>query len=101
MRRFVRRRWRRIVGWIVLLGWPALLPQPVNAITACIWYLVLGLTGMIYFISRIQVDTAPRPGPVPAGDSISAASSVGSSRPLAGVPASSSQAWPEGPDSDW
>jgi hypothetical protein len=101
MRRFIRRRWRRIVGWIALLGWPALLPHPADAIAGCIWYAVLGLTGMIYFISKIQVDTADRQAPVPAGDSTPAISSVGGSRPLASVPGPSSPSWPEESDSPW
>ena len=55
--------------------WPALLPHPANAVAGCIWYTVLGLSGLIYFLSRIQGDTAQRQAPTPAGDSNPSASS--------------------------
>jgi hypothetical protein len=99
--RFTGSRWRRIAGWAALLVWPALLPRPANAVAGCIWYPVLGLSGMIYFLSRIQDDTADRQGPAPAGDSSPSASSTSSSRPLASMPSSSGQPWPEEPDSHW
>jgi hypothetical protein len=63
--RFTRSRWGRILGFAVLLAWPVLLPHPVNAVAACIWYPVLGLSGMAYFLSKVQDDTADRPEPVP------------------------------------
>ena len=93
-------RLRRIVGWAALLLWPALLPHPANAVAACIWYPVLGLTGLIYFLGRIQDDTAERQGLAPAGDSNPSASSTSSSRQLASMTSTSGQPWPEGPDSD-
>ena len=91
--------WRRIVGGAALLLWPALLPYPANAVAGCIWYPILGLSGLIYFLSRIQDDTAERQGPAPAGDCNPSASSTGSSRQLASMSSTSSQPWPEGPDS--
>ena len=93
------RRLGRIVGWAALLAWPVLLPHPANAVTACIWYPVLALFGLIYFLGRIQGDTAQRPGPVPAGGSSTSASPASSSRQLAGVTGTSGQPRPEGPDS--
>lgn len=63
--RFTGSRWGRILGWTALLVWPALLPHPANTVAACIWYPVLGLSGLIYFISRIQVDRTETEGPVP------------------------------------
>ena len=89
----------RIVGWAALLVWPALLPHPANAVAACIWYPVLALCGLIYFLGRMQDDTADRQGPAPAGDSSTSASPASSSRHLAGVTSTSGQPWPEGPDS--
>ena len=92
-------RWRRIVGWAALLLWPALLPHPANAVAGCIWYPILGLYGLIYFLSRIQDDTAESQAPTPAEDSNPSASSAGSPRLLASVPSSSGQPWPEESDS--
>ena len=89
-------RWGRIFGWAALLVWPALLPHPANAVAGCIWYTVLGLSGLIYFLSRIQDDTADRQAPAPTEDPNPSASSP---RLLAGVPGSSGQPWPEEPDS--
>lgn len=66
--RFASSRWGRIIGWIALLVWPALLPHPVNAVAGCIWYPVLGLSALFYFLSRTRVDTAERVGTRPAGD---------------------------------
>ena len=97
--RFTGSRWRRIFGWAALLLWPALLPHPANAVAGCIWYAVLGLSGLIYFISRIQDDTAERQEPAQAGDSHPSASSTSSSRLLASTSSTSGQPWPEGPDS--
>jgi hypothetical protein len=88
-----------IVGWVALLVWPALLPHPANAVTACIWYPVLGLFGLICFLGRIQGDTAERQRPAPAGDSGTFASPASGSRQLASVTSTSGQPWPEGPDS--
>jgi hypothetical protein len=92
-------RWRRIFGWAALLLWPALLPHPANAVAGCIWYSVLGLSGLIYFLSRIQDDTAGRQAPTPAEDSNPSASSTSSPTLLASVPSSSSQPWPGESDS--
>jgi hypothetical protein len=92
-------RWARIFGWAALVLWPALLPHPANAVAGCIWYTVLGLSGLLYFLSRIQDDTGDRQGPAPARDSDTSASSASSPRLLASVPGSSSQPWPEEPDS--
>ena len=92
-------RWRRIFGWAALLLWPALLPHPANAVAGCLWYTVLGLSGLIYLLSRIQDDTAGRLAPTPAEDPSPAAGSTSSPRLLASVPASSGQPWPEEPDS--
>jgi hypothetical protein len=92
-------RWGRIFGWAALLLWPALLPYPANAVAGCIWYLVLGLSGLIYFISRIQDDTADMQGPAPAGDSGASASSTSSFRLVASMPGPSGQPSLEGPDS--
>jgi hypothetical protein len=92
-------RWRRIVGWAAFFLWPALLPYPANAVAGCIWYPILGLYGLIYFLSRIQDVTAERQGPAPAGDSNPSASSTSSSRQLASMSSTSGQPWPEGPDS--
>ncbi len=94
------RRWRRIFGWAVLLVWPALLPHPANAVAGCIWYTILGLAGLIYFLSRVQDDTAERQAPAPAEDFNLSASSASNRRLLASVPSSSGQPWPEQPDSD-
>jgi hypothetical protein len=91
--------WGRILGWAALLLWPALLPHPANAVAGCIWYTVLGLSGLIYFLSRIQGDTAQRQAPTPAGDSNPSASSTSSPRLLASVPSSSGQPWPQESDS--
>jgi hypothetical protein len=63
--RFIGSRWRRIVVWAAILVWPALLPHPANTVAACIWYPVLGLSGLIYFLSRIQSDATERGEPVP------------------------------------
>jgi hypothetical protein len=92
------RRWRRILGWAVLLLWPAILPHPVNAVAACIWYPVLALAGLIYFLGRIQGDPAELQEPAPAGDSSPSASPT-STRLLVGAPSPSGQTWPEEPDS--
>jgi hypothetical protein len=97
--RFTGSRWRRIFGWAAFLLWPVLLPHPANAIVGCIWYSVLGLSGLIYFLSRIHGDTAERQEPAPAGDSNPSASSPSSSRPLASMSSASGQPWPEGSDS--
>ncbi len=59
------RRWGRIVRWVALLLWPALLPHPANAVAGCIWYSIVGLSGMVYFLSRIQDDTTERQGLAP------------------------------------
>ena len=91
-------RWGRIFGWAALLLWPAVLPHPANAVAGCIWYTVLGLSGLIYFLSRIDGDTAKRQAPAPAEDSNPSASSTSSPRLLASVP-SSGQPWPEESDS--
>lgn len=72
--RFADSRWGRIIGWIALLVWPALLPHPANVVAGCIWYPVLGLSALFYFLSRIQVDTAERVGTRPIGDSTPSAS---------------------------
>ena len=92
-------RWRRIFGWAALLLWPALLPHPANAFAACIWYTILGLSGLIYFLSRIQDDTAEAQAPTPAEDSNLSVSSTSSPMLLASVPGSSGQPWPEESDS--
>ena len=92
-------RWGRIVRWAALLLWPFVLPHPANAVAGCIWYPVLGLIGLIYFLGRIQDDTAERQGPASAGDSNPSASSTSSSRQLASMTSTSGQSWPEGPDS--
>ena len=92
-------RWGRIVGWAALLLWPALLPHPANAVAGCIWYTILGLSGLIYFLSRIQDDTADGKAPIPAEDPNPSASSTSSPRLLASVPSSSGQPWPEESDS--
>ena len=73
--------------------------HPANAVAGCIWYTVLGLSGLIYFLSRIQGDTAERQAPTPAEDSNPSASSTSSPRLLASVPSSSRQPWPEESDS--
>jgi hypothetical protein len=90
------RRLRRIFGWAALILWPALLPHPANAVAACIWYLVLGLSGLVYFLSRIQGDTAQRQEPALARDSNLSASSTSSSRLVASTPGASGQSWPDG-----
>jgi hypothetical protein len=95
------RRLGRIVGWVALLLWPALLPHPANAVAACIWYPTLALCGLIYFLGRIQDDTAAGQEPASAGDSSTSASPASSSRQLAGVTSTSSQPWPEDPDSPY
>ena len=92
-------RWGRICGWAALLLWPALLPHPANAVAGCIWYTVLGLSGLIYFLSRIQDDTAHRQAPAPAEDPSPSASLTSSPKLLASVPSSSGQPWPEESDS--
>jgi hypothetical protein len=93
-------RWGRIFGWAALVLWPALLPHPANAVAGCIWYPVLGLSGLIYFLSRIQDDTAERQGPaLAARDSGYPASSTSSSRLVASMPITSSEPWPDGSDS--
>jgi hypothetical protein len=92
-------RWGRIFGWAALLVWPALLPHPANAVAGCIWYTVLGLSGLIYFLSRVHDDTAERQAPASAEDSDPSASSTSSPRLLASVPSSSGQPWPEESDS--
>jgi len=92
-------RWGRIFGWAALLLWPALLPHPANAVAGCIWYAVLGLSGLIYFLSRVHDDTAEGQAPAPAEDSDPSASSTSSPRLLASVPSSSGQPWSEEPDS--
>ena len=89
----------RIFGWAALLVWPALLPHPANAVAGCIWYTVLGLSGLIYFLSRVHDDTAERQAAAPAEDSDPSASSTSSPRLLASVPSSSGQPWPEESDS--
>ena len=89
----------RIFGWAALLLWPALLPHPANAVAGCIWYLVLGLSGLIYFLSRIEDDTAERQEPALARDSSYAVSSTSSSRLVASMPSASGHPWPDGPDS--
>jgi len=89
----------RIVGLAALLLWPALLPDPANAVAGCIWYPVLGLSGLVYFLSRIQDDTTQRQGPAPAGDSNPSAIPASRSRQLASMTAASGQPWPERPDS--
>jgi hypothetical protein len=91
--------WGRIVGWAALLLWPAVLPHPANAVAGCIWYSILGLSGLIYFLSRIPGGTAEGRVRTPAGDSDPSASSISSSRPLASVTSTSGPPWPEGPDS--
>jgi hypothetical protein len=96
--RFTSRR-GRIFGWAALLLWPALLPHPANAVAGCIWYTVLGLSGLIYFLSRIQDDTADRQAPTPAEDPSPSTISTSSPRLLASVPSSSGQPWPEESDS--
>jgi hypothetical protein len=96
--RFTSRRGRTF-GWAALLLWPALLPHPANAVAGCIWYTVLGLSGLIYFLSRIQDDTADRQAPTPAEDSNPSASSTSGPELLASVPSSSGQPWPEESDS--
>jgi hypothetical protein len=88
-------RWGRIFGWAALLLWPALLPHPANAVAGCVWYAVLGLSGLTYFLSRLQDDTAGRREPHLGGDSYPSASSASSPRLLASVPESSDQPWPE------
>ena len=65
--RFTGRKWRRMLGWSALLLWPALLPHPANAVAGCIWYSVLGLSGLAYFLSRVQ-DHAAEAEALPAGD---------------------------------
>ena len=92
-------RWGRIFRWAALLLWPALLPHPANAVAGCIWYAVLGLSGLICFLSRIQDDTAERQAPIPAEDPNPSASPTSSPRLLASVPSSSGQPWPEESDS--
>ena len=92
-------RWGRIFRWAALLLWPALLPHPANAVAGCIWYTVLGLSGLICFLSRIQDDTAERQAPNPAEDPNPSASPTSSPRLLASVPSSSGQPWPEESDS--
>lgn len=62
--RFIGSRWRRIVVWAAILAWPALLPHPANAVAACIWYPLLGFSGLIYFLSKVQADTTERGEPV-------------------------------------
>ena len=99
--RFTGRRWGRIAGWAALVAWPVLLPRPANAVAGCIWYPILGLSGMIYFLSRIQDHTADRQEPAPAGDLSPSASTASSSRLLVSTPSASGQPGPEGPDSDW
>ncbi len=58
--RFARSRWGRALKWAALVLWPAALPHPANAVAACIWYPVLGLSAMIYLLSRVQGPTADR-----------------------------------------
>jgi hypothetical protein len=89
----------RIAGLAALLLWPALLPHPANAIAGCIWYPVLGLSALIYFLSRIQDGTAQRQGQAPAGDADPSASPASSSKQLASMTSASGQPWPEGLDS--
>ena len=91
------RRLGRIFGWAALILWPALLPHPANAVAACIWYLVLGLSGLTYFLSRIQVDPAEKQEPALACDSGPSASSTSSSRLVASMPSTSGQSRPDGP----
>lgn len=98
--RFTSSRWRRMFGWAALILWPALLPRPADAVVACIWYPVLGLSGLAYFLSRVQDGTAEA-GTRPAGDPSLSASSASSSRLPASVPITSRQPWPEEPDSHW
>jgi hypothetical protein len=65
--RFARSRWGRALTWVALVTWPAALPHPANAVAACIWYPVLGLSGLIYLLSRVQDPAADRHAPaVPA-----------------------------------
>ena len=73
--------------------------HPANAVAGCIWYTVLGLSGLIYFLSRIQDDTAHRQAPAPAEDPSPSASLTSSPKLLASVPSSSGQPWPEEWDS--
>jgi hypothetical protein len=91
--------WARIVGSAALLLWPAVLPHPANAVAGCIWYSILGLSGLIYFLSRIPGDTAAGRVRTPAGDSEPPASSISGSRPLASMTSTSGPPWPEDPDS--
>jgi hypothetical protein len=91
--------WGRIAGGAVLLLWPALLPHPVNAVAGCIWYAVLGLAGLVYFLSKIPGDTAERRAPAPAGAAEPAASSASDARQLAGITSTSGPPWAEDPDS--
>jgi hypothetical protein len=91
--------WSRIAGGAALLLWPVLLPHPANAVAGCIWYTVLGLSGLIYFLGRIPGDTAARQGPSPAGDAGPAASPTGDSRELASITSTSGPSWLEDPDS--
>jgi hypothetical protein len=92
-------RLRRIVGWAVLLLWPALLPHPANAVAACVWYPVLALCGLIYFLSRIEGDAGEEAGTRPAADSNLSADSASSPRQLAGMTSTSGPPRPEGSDS--
>ena len=89
----------RIVGLAALLLWPALLPHPASAVAGCLWYPVLGLSGLIYFLSRVQDDAAQRQGPAPAGESNPSTNPASSSRQLASMTSASGQPWPQAPDS--
>jgi hypothetical protein len=83
--RFIGRKLRRMAGWAALLLWPALLPQPANAVAGCIWYSVLGLSALVYFLSRVQ-DNTEQAETLPTGDPGPSADPASSSR----VPASTS-----------
>jgi hypothetical protein len=88
--RFAGSRWGRMFGLVVLLLWPALLPHPANAVAGCIWYTVLGLSGLAYFLSRVQ-DDAAEAGTGPAGDPSPSANLATSSRVPVGTPGASGQ----------
>jgi hypothetical protein len=92
-------RWQRIAGGAALLLWPVLLPHPANAVAGCIWYLVLGLAGLIYFLGKIPGDAPERRGPAPADEAGPADSSTSDSRQLAGITSPSGPPWPQDPDS--
>lgn len=87
---FTGSRWGRRFGWAAFLLWPALLPHPANAVAGCIWYPVLGLSGLAYFLSKVQDGTADA-GTRPADDVSSSASSATSSRVPAGTSGTSGQ----------